>query len=100
MNIFSTEDRFGNKFVLNSERWNHIIERHPEIAVYLQKLSEAIQNPDCIIQNGLDQEVHLYHKYYKEKEHYIVVVTVVPKQFIVTAYTAIQIKKGRILWHK
>lgn len=38
----------GKRIRLTEERWQHIIERHPEVAGYLNEVLNTIANPDVI----------------------------------------------------
>ena len=90
----------GKRIVLNTERWNHLVLRHPEMNEYLEEIKEVLQNPDIIIKDNFEDNVILYHKYYKVKGIYIVIIVDEEKGFILTSYTTDTPKRGIILWQK
>jgi len=100
MILLQTFSKKGVKITLTTERWNHIIMRHPEMDKSLEDIKEVLQNPDIIVQNSFDQTIIFYHKYYKEDKLYIVLVVEEKKGFIITGYTTPLPKRGRILWQK
>lgn len=90
----------GRNIALTSERWNHIVLRHPEMSAYLEEVKMVLQNPTVIIQDYFDQNIKFYQKYYKEEKCYITLVIEEQKGFIITAYTTNSPKRGYILWQK
>ena len=89
--VFDIEDQSGRKIHLSKERWRHINEEHPEIAAYLEALKDTLVNPLRIITYTLDDTVHYYHRYYKERaspaKYLIVIVKYLNHHgFIITAY--------------
>lgn len=40
---------------LTEERWEHIKQRHPEIATHLEKVFETVVNPDLITRGWIDE---------------------------------------------
>ena len=42
------EDKFKNTLILPSRRWNHIIEEHPEVESYKNRLGDVLSKPDLI----------------------------------------------------
>ncbi len=90
----------GKRIILSTERWNHLVLRHPEMNEYLEEIKEVLQNPDCIVKDNFEPNVVLYHKYYKVQEIFIVTVVDEGKGFILTSYTTNTLKRGIILWQK
>lgn len=98
--VFVEKEKFGQSIRLTEERWQHIIERHPETKRHLSKIQSTIQNPDIIVINQYNQSERYYHKYFKSLENYLIVVIEYKKKFIITAFISRKIKKGKILWKK
>ena len=90
----------GKRIVLSTERWNHLVLRHPEMDEYLEEIKEVLQNPDFIVNDNFEHNVVLYHKYYKVRGIFIVTVIDEEKGFILTSYTTDTPKRGAILWQK
>jgi hypothetical protein len=91
------QDIFGNNWRLSSERWRHIIERHPEIK-QKKEIQQTLLKPDAIIKSYKDPLIHIYQR--KLNDYYLTVVVQVKEQFIITAFIADKIKRGRIIWRK
>lgn len=98
--IFEVLCKLGKKIKFTKERYNHIIFRHPEM-INEEKLIEAtIAQPDFICESEYDDSVTLYYKT-KESKYIVVVVKLTNnKGFILTAYIATIVKKGKLLWKK
>lgn len=74
MIIWEVFTKRGKRIILNSERWNHLVLRHPEMNKYLEEIKEVLHNPDIIVRDNFEDNVILYHKYYKVQGTYIVTV--------------------------
>lgn len=98
--VFIKKEKFGRQIRLTEERWQHMIERHPEIKNHLSKIQTTIQNPDVIIANHYNRNERYYHKYFKSLKNYLIVIIEYRKHFIITAFIARKIKKGEILWKR
>lgn len=90
----------GKRITLSVERWNHLIGRHPEMSQYLPEIPTALQDPEIIVQNNTEPAILLYHKYYKVEGLFLVIVVEEEKGFIITGYTTVTPKRGRIIWKK
>jgi len=71
----------------------------------LDKLEEALQEPDVIVRSRRDPEVHLYHRHYAttpvtEKYLLVAVRITVQDALVVTAFFTDTIKKGEVVWEK
>ena len=66
--IFEVKDKSGRRIHLSNERWKHINEEHPEVAPYLEKIKEALENPVKINDYKLDDGIKYYYKYIKERK--------------------------------
>ena len=98
--IFAKKEKFGQFIRLTEERWQHIIDRHPEIKKHLSKIQSTIQNPDIIVKNRYHQSERYYHKYFERLQNHLIVVIEYKKNFIITAFISRKIKKGEVLWKK
>jgi hypothetical protein len=65
--MFEIIDKSGRKIHLSKERWRHIRKKHPEVEE-LEQIKETIENPDKITNYSFDEDVHYYHKFYKNRK--------------------------------
>jgi hypothetical protein len=93
-------DVFGNKIVLTEERWNHIVFRHPKMAKNYEKLEKTLAEPSVIVESRLNKSVRLYHRRFSALKGYVVVVVNITRKFVITAYIALKVKQGNIVWQK
>ena len=98
--VFVEKEKFGQLIRLTGERWQHIVERHPEVKEHLLKIRSTIQKPDLIVQNQYNQVERYYHKYFKSLKNYLIVIIEYKKNFIITAFISRKIKRGEQLWKK
>ncbi len=98
--VFTKKEKFNRLIRLTKERWQHIVERHPEIKKHLKKIQSTIQNPDLVVKNQYNQSERYYHKYFKSLKNYLIVIIEYKENFIITAFISRKIKKGKILWKK
>src|SRR6266513_1215427 len=85
---------------LNDERWEHILDSHPELASYRETILDAIENPDYILasrRGALSAVVVLgrkafLHVFYVEKSR--------RDGFILSAYLEEEMDKAKIVWRK
>lgn len=85
---------------LTDERWEHILDSHPELASYRETLLDAIENPDYILasrRGALGAVVVLgrkafLHVFYAEKSR--------RDGFIISARMEERMDKARIVWRK
>ena len=63
-----TEGIYGKKVRLSDERWEHIIDRHPEMQGQLPQIKETLLFPDEVVESKSDNSVELYfRKYYHSR---------------------------------
>lgn len=95
-------DRFNRRITLTEERWNHIIETHPELKEMLKELEGTLQDPESIKKSVYNENVVLFYRYYEHiyEGKYMCVVVNLDNESIVTAYITDRIKRGEILWEK
>ena len=85
---------------LTDERWEHILDSHPELASLRETLLDAVENPDYILasrRGALSAVVVLgrkafLHVFYVEKSRH--------DGFILSAYLEEKMDKTKILWRK
>lgn len=82
-------DRWGNRITLTDERWQHIIEWHPELEAFQEDVLEAIRKGRRR-QDPIDQQKY---KYIARVEglpfgltHIVVAVRIAARKFVLTAY--------------
>jgi|SRR3990167_11116854 len=94
MKLIETYDKRRNLIYLTNERWDHIVETHPEMKNFKKELIDTIKKGSRK-QDPFDQTKHKYYKRFHNLEkgfnHIIAVVkfkTVKEKKnnFILTAY--------------
>lgn len=90
-------DRWGNRITLTDERWQHIVEWHPELDEFQEEVLETIRKGRRR-QDPFDQQKY---KYVYPVEglpfgltHIVVVVRIAVRKFVLTAYS-IEKKGGR-----
>ena len=86
------------KIELTAERKDHIAIAHPEIKLYLKKLSRILSTPDEIRISRLDESVLLFYKFFANIKHgkYIsVAVKTGDRNFVLTAYITDRIRIGK-----
>lgn len=98
--IFQIKDKFGNSIRLTDERWKHVVNRHPEIKSYIEKVKTTIKDPEILVSNPYHPYEKYYHHFFPRLKNYIIVILEQQKGFIITAYIARKIKKGKIEWKK
>jgi hypothetical protein len=58
----AVEDPEGRPVELTEERWQHIVERHPEVEAFCGEVMHAIQKPDRRVQGRVANEAWHYLK--------------------------------------
>src|SRR3989442_6082005 len=85
---------------LTDERWEHILDSHPELASYREAILDAVEKPDYILHSRrgalaavviLGQRSFL-HVFYVEKDRH--------DGFILSARIEEKIDKAKIVWRK
>ncbi len=62
MAIFRVTDTQGYDVTLDDERWDHILEGHPEIAGLLDLLEETIRDPNLVKRDPQRRAIHYYYR--------------------------------------
>jgi len=95
-------DYRGSRVRLTDERLAHILE-HPEMRGMEAKIGETLAAPQRVLESLSDPRARLYYRFYVgtrvgNKFVCVVVKVLDGDAFIVTAYLAEKVKKGRQLW--
>lgn len=83
--------------ILTEERKQHILDFHPDLKPYFNKISEVLNKPDEIRRSNEDKNVLIFYKFYDNilNGKYVAVVTRINKRnFILTSYLTDKIKTG------
>jgi hypothetical protein len=99
------EDVFNRNIRLTDERLGHIELDHPEMSGQIDRIAEALQEPEIVIRSRSDSEVELFYRHYSEMpagdKYMCVIVKGRGKDlFIITAYFTDTMKRGEVLWRK
>ena len=82
-------DRWGNRITLSDERWEHIIEWHPELEAFQEEVLETIRKGRRR-QDPIDQQKYKYIAPVAglsfDLTHIVVVVRIAGRKFVLTAY--------------
>jgi hypothetical protein len=99
--ILGTADSVnGVPIRLTDERWEHIVDSHPELASYRETILDAVENPDYILASRrgalsavmvLGRRAFL-HVFYVEKGRW--------DGFIISALVKEKLDKAKIIWRK
>src|SRR3972149_5724552 len=90
---------------LTSERWNHIVENHNDMAGYYYEILEAVTNPSFVVEGDEIGELWAV-KLISAKKAFLVIYKEMRGRndgFIITAFITTKIKKllkRRVLWQQ
>lgn len=92
---FEIIDRYGRIIYMTTERWKHIVTRHPEFANQLERIKQTVLTPSFQVQDRTDQDLHYLHTFIKEEKMYLIVAVkyLNGEGFIVTTFTSKNRKK-------
>src|SRR5256885_9718402 len=85
---------------LTDERWEHILDSHPELASYRETILDAVENPDYILSSRrgalaavvvLGRKAFLYVLYVEKSRQ---------DGFIISAWKKERMDKTKIVWRK
>ena len=96
-------DKFRNIIKLTDKQWSHILEEHPEIEPYKNRLLEVLSKPDLVKISKRNKDTFLYYRFYKDiyKGKYLLVVArTKDNPMLLTCYITDRIKEGDIIWKK
>jgi len=95
MRIFEVKDKSGRVIYLSDERWKHILEhREMQNKLVLEKIKDALINPNKIMPDRYDSSARVYYKHYKDRNEYLAVLVnyLNGEGFIITSFYTDQIK--------
>jgi len=95
-------DYAGRQVRLTEERWAHIAE-HPEMTGMRVAVEETLQSPTVVVESLSDPAAQLYYRFYTRtlvggKYLCVAVKFSADDAFVVTAYLADRLKRGKVLW--
>ena len=88
----------GQPVELTDERRAHILERHPTVAPFLERVREVLALPEEVRRSAYDPEVLLFSRFYPDilgGKHLVVIVRVDGRRFILTVYLTRRLVGGQ-----
>ncbi len=98
-------DILGRVIRFTKERYDHIVQFHPELLKYIETIRISLEDPEFIVQSNTDNSVELFYHYFVstsigDKWLCVVVKFLQEDYFIITVYFTDKIKNGDIKWKK
>ena len=92
------EDSKGNILRLSMVRWDHIIERHPEMEKLIEFIEETLRDPDYLFELD-NKELHAIKRFEKSplSTNKFCVVIYNDDVFIITSFFVRKLKKKYLL---
>ncbi len=101
--FFDVTTPLGFKVYTTNAYWEYITSvKHPYIKGMKSDAIATLENPDCIRQSKLDENVYLFYreiKYHNKNYHMCVIANKI-KGFVITIYITDRIKEGIQIWKK
>ena len=97
------KDKFNNTIRLTGSQWDHIVNEHPEIKPYKDRIPDVLINPDVVKRSKRNEDTFLYNGYYKdiyEGKYLLAVADIRNKKLLLTCYITDRIKQGDTIWKK
>ncbi|MDY6839752.1 MAG: hypothetical protein SWH78_17480 [Thermodesulfobacteriota bacterium] len=99
------KDIHNRKLRMSDERREHVETDHPEMWGQMDRVREALLDPDIVVRSRADLNVELYYRHYENTpvtEKYLCVVVKAGNSdlFVITAYFTDTVKRGEVLWEK
>jgi len=97
------KDIFEDTIELTDERWVHIVNEHPEVKQYGDRIGEVLANPDYVKKSIRDPQVLLYYRFFEDifMGKYMLIATKKGfRSFVLTCYITDTIKKGVTVWER
>lgn len=103
--MLNIKDIWSRNVRLTDERLNHLETSHPEMRGQLEKIQEALSDPEKVVRSITDEKVELFYRHHRttpvtSKFICVVVKNSVDEKFVVTAYFTDTVKRGEVLWEK
>ena len=98
------QDKNGRQIRLTDERLAHMEAAHPEMRGQIDRIKDALREPEQIVRSKSDPCVELFYRLYAStpvtRKHLCVVVKSLSDEntFVVTAYFTDKPKRGELLW--
>lgn len=83
-------DKFSHILTLPDAQWKHIIEQHPEVEPYRERLADVLKSPDFVKKSKKDINTFLYYKYYNDiyqGKYLLVVADTALQKEVLTCYS-------------
>ncbi|MDD5192352.1 MAG: hypothetical protein PHH54_03800 [Candidatus Nanoarchaeia archaeon] len=86
--VFEIKDKTGRKIRLSKERWNHIKQRHQNVADF-EEIELVIKNPLKTVDD--EENIMIYYKYFKNRKEHAKYLKVIVKYlngegYVITSY--------------
>lgn len=107
--LFHVLDPEGYEIVLEIDRWDHIVDGHPEIKPLFDLVQETVKAPELILQDSCRKETHYYYRLsgrrlLRRDDLYLVAVVrrsdADKNGTVRTAYLVKEVRKGVLVWLK
>ena len=95
------EDVFGHRLHLDTAHRQHILEVHPEIVPFLNRLEEVFRKPEWVKRSRRDPNVLLYYRFYPDildGKYLLGIAKIGGRSQVLTCYVTDTIKHGDLLW--
>lgn len=96
-----TKSVSGKRIRLTEERWQHICERHPEVAKYLDKVLKTVTDPEIITKGWISELIAI--KRFDNQDIAVIYKENSGSGFVITAFFTRSRKyfeKRGIIWNK
>lgn len=96
-------DVLDEEIVLIQQTRANILNKHPEVADFIDQLESVLRKPDEIRRSIRDDRVMLYYRYESDVlngKWIVVVVKRVDRNFVSTIYATDKVKSGEVIWTK
>ncbi len=97
------KDKFGNRIVIANKRLQLIINKHPEIEPYINRIKYILSHPDIVKRSKRNSDTFLYYRFYKDVyqgKFLLVVARTKDNPILSTFFVTDRIKEGEIIWKK
>ena len=97
------QDVFGENIVLADYVKTTILDKHPEVKEFLDRIDTVLKMPDEVRRSIHNELVVLYYCYEDDVLHgkwVVVVVKRIDRNYISTIYATDKVKDGEVIWKK
>jgi hypothetical protein len=85
---------------LTEERWEHIVDEKPYMQSYYEQMLDAVEEPDYILRGNAGSLIAVMTLGKRKHMHTVYRELSKDDGFIITAFIAEKLNKGRIIWRK